>query len=82
MTRTFRACGNLRNEGLRVIPLGEERILLPDPDDYPFVAAARAALCPVVTGNLRHTPSAAGVRAISPARFLAQLVLQPAPGAK
>lgn len=35
---------------------------LPDPDDWPFFAAARLAACPLITGNLRHFPSGMGVR--------------------
>jgi putative PIN family toxin of toxin-antitoxin system len=30
---------------------------MPDPDDAPFLAAAAAAGCPLVTGNLRHFPA-------------------------
>lgn len=63
----------LRLEGLRVTPLATERQHLPDPDDQPFIAAARAAVCPVVTGNLRHFPRSTGVEAISPAELLARL---------
>jgi putative PIN family toxin of toxin-antitoxin system len=48
-------------------------IRLPDPDDEPFleVAIACGAEC-LVTGNLRHYPSAvrAGVLVLSPAEFL------------
>lgn len=72
----------LRDEGMRVTPLRKEDIRLPDPDDYPFIAAARAAACPVVTGNLRHYPSSAGVEALSPARFLERVDLPQVPGAK
>lgn len=38
---------------------------LPDPDDWPFFAAARVAACPLITGNLRHFPAALGVRVMS-----------------
>lgn len=65
----------LRDDGLRVTPLREESLRLPDPDAYPFIAAARATGCPVVTGNLRHYPASAGAEAISPARFLAHVDL-------
>ena len=34
---------------------------LPDPADWPFVACALVAGCPVVTGHARHFPAAAGV---------------------
>ena len=72
----------LRDEGVRVTPMRREEIRLPDPDDYPFIAAARVAACPVVTGNLRHYPRGTGVEALSPARFLAKFDLLPMPGAK
>ncbi len=39
--------------------------LLPDPGDWPFVAAARFADCPVITGNLKHFPAALGAQAMS-----------------
>jgi hypothetical protein len=65
----------LRDDGLRVTPLREESLRLPNPDAYPFLAAARATGCPVVTGNLRHYPASAGAEAISPARFLAHVDL-------
>ena len=65
--------GALRDEGSRVTPLREENVRLPDPDDYAFILAARAAACPVVSGNLRHYPADCGVEAISPARFFARL---------
>jgi predicted nucleic acid-binding protein len=71
----------LRDEGVRVAPRQEE-IRLPDPDDYPFIAAARVAACPVVTGNLRHYPRGTGVEALSPARFLAKFDFSPMPGAQ
>lgn len=35
---------------------------LPDPDDWPFIACALAAGCPVITGNARDFPPALGVR--------------------
>lgn len=63
----------VRAEGLRVTSLGSEEPRLPDPKDVPFAAAALAAACPVVTGNLRHFPREAGVEAISPAEFLARM---------
>lgn len=63
----------VRAEGLRVTPLAGEQPRLPDPKDIPFAAAALAAACPVVTGNLRDFPRAAGVEAISPAEFLARM---------
>ena len=35
---------------------------LPDPSDWPFVACALAAQCPIVTGNSKHFPPRLGVR--------------------
>ena len=34
---------------------------LPDPKDAPFIALARYASCPVITGNAKHFPAAAGI---------------------
>lgn len=38
---------------------------LPDPADWPFVACALAADCPVVTGNRKHFPPGLGVRVMT-----------------
>lgn len=38
---------------------------LPDVADWPFVACALAAGCPVVTGNLKHFPARLGVRVMT-----------------
>lgn len=38
---------------------------LPDPDDWPFFAAARVAACPLITGNVRHFPADMGVRVMT-----------------
>jgi putative PIN family toxin of toxin-antitoxin system len=48
---------------------------LPDPDDGPFLAAAAAVGCPLVTGNIRHFPARArrGVTVVSPREFLERL---------
>ena len=35
---------------------------LPDPADWPFIATALAAGCPVITGNTRHFPAGMGLR--------------------
>lgn len=50
-------------------PLGA---LLPDPDDAPFLEAAIAARCPLVTGNSAHFPARArqGVDVLTPADWL------------
>lgn len=48
---------------------------LPDPDDEPFLACAKMALIPLVTGNLRHFPKHLrfDVEVLSPRRFLDKL---------
>lgn len=38
---------------------------LPDPADWPFIAAALAADCPVITGNVRHFPQRIGVQVMT-----------------
>jgi len=38
---------------------------LPDASDWPFIACALAAGCPVITGNARHFPAALGVRVMT-----------------
>jgi len=38
---------------------------LPDPTDWPFVACALAADCPLITGNLKHFPATLGVRVMT-----------------
>ncbi|MDT7838344.1 putative toxin-antitoxin system toxin component, PIN family [Aquabacterium sp. OR-4] len=38
---------------------------LPDPDDWPFIGAAQAAACPLITGNLKHFPPGLGVRVMT-----------------
>ena len=42
----------------------------PDPDDLPFYAAAFAAHCPLVTGNLRHYPGGGPVEVLTPAESI------------
>lgn len=43
---------------------------LPDPEDGPFVACALAAGCPVLTGNTRRFPAAAGIKALTAREWL------------
>lgn len=43
---------------------------LPDPTDWPFIACALAAGCPVVTGNAKHFPPRLGVRAMSASQWV------------
>ena len=38
---------------------------LPDPDDWPFIACALAAGCPVVTGNAKDFPPRLGVTVVT-----------------
>lgn len=38
---------------------------LPDPSDWPFLAAARLAGCPVITGNMKHFPDGVGVQVVT-----------------
>lgn len=46
---------------------------LPDADDVPFIAAALAADCVVITGNGKHFPAITGVKILTPAEALALL---------
>ena len=62
-----------RDDAMAVDPPPADIPALPDPDDWPFIAAARIAHCPVITGNARHFPAEAGVEAVSPAEWLAKL---------
>jgi len=43
---------------------------LPDPADWPFIATALAAGCPVVTGNVKHFPAKVGVAVLTPAEWV------------
>ena len=46
-------------------------IELPDPTDAPFIALARYARCPVITGNTKYFPAKAGIVVLTPARWVA-----------
>jgi predicted nucleic acid-binding protein len=48
-----------------VVPPYNGTPALPDPADWPFIACALAAGCPVITGNLRHFPEGCGVRVMT-----------------
>jgi putative PIN family toxin of toxin-antitoxin system len=63
----------LAETGRLIDPVKLDASGLPDPDDAPFIAAARTAACPIVTGNARHFPPESGAEAISPAVCLARL---------
>ena len=57
-----------------MLPVGSDRVDLPDPTDAKFVECALAGGADyLVTGNLRHFPAEAcrGVRVASPAEFVA-----------
>jgi putative PIN family toxin of toxin-antitoxin system len=47
------------------IPQYEGRPPLPDPTDWPFIACAVAAGCPVITGNARDFPAGLGLQAMT-----------------
>lgn len=38
---------------------------LPDPADWPFIACAAAANCPVITGNVKDFPAGLGVEVLT-----------------
>lgn len=44
---------------------------LPDPTDVPFIALARHAGCPVITGNVKHFPAEVGIVVLTPAGWVA-----------
>jgi predicted nucleic acid-binding protein len=54
-------------------------IALPDPDDAPFPAVARASASVLVTGNLRHFPPRvrSGVTVLSPRELVDRLKQDP-----
>ncbi len=43
---------------------------VPDAGDWPFIACALAAGCPVITGNLRHFPPTLGVQVLTARSWL------------
>ena len=45
----------VQHTGIPITPMPWQ-VPLPDPDDEPFIACAKMALAPLVTGNLRHYP--------------------------
>lgn len=65
-------------KGRRAEATAQASPTLPDPTDWPFIATALAAACPVVTGNLRHFPPECGVEVLTPGQCLARLT-PPAP---
>lgn len=45
---------------------------LPDAADWPFMAAALAAGCPIITGNARHFPKGMGLRVMTAREWVEQ----------
>ena len=45
---------------------------LPDADDWPFIATALAADCPVITGNARHFPKGLGLVVMTAREWVVQ----------
>ncbi|MPZ20843.1 MAG: putative toxin-antitoxin system toxin component, PIN family [Luteitalea sp.] len=72
--RVNRVLFAIQDAGVLVTPLPWP-VALPDADDEPFLASAKAAGAPLVTGNLRHYPTASrcGVTVLSPRQFLETL---------
>lgn len=64
----------LHAEGRRVTSVPPLMLSLPDPNDAPFIALARHAGCPIVTGNVRHFPKHAGVEVLTPRECLARII--------
>ncbi|MHB1175809.1 MAG: putative toxin-antitoxin system toxin component, PIN family [Sulfuriferula sp.] len=58
---------------LHIVPNAQIPANLPDPGDAPFIATAKTAACPIVTGNGRHFPAECGVLILSPAECLARI---------
>jgi len=56
-----------------VAPSPIQTARLPDPTDAPFIAAAMAAACAVVTGNAKHFPARLGLQVLSPSACLLAL---------
>jgi putative PIN family toxin of toxin-antitoxin system len=54
------------------IPPYDGQPALPDPADWPFIACALAAGCPVITGNARDFPAGLGVRVMAARELMGQ----------
>ncbi|MBM4163298.1 MAG: putative toxin-antitoxin system toxin component, PIN family [Lentisphaerae bacterium] len=63
-------------EAVTAMPLD---VILPDPDDLPFLEVATEAQAVLVTGNKKHFPQKAvgAVRVVSPREFMDMLRVQP-----
>lgn len=55
--------------GKKVYPSGQPLEEIPDPKDWPIIAAAIAGSCLVVSGNIRHFPPETGVITLTPREF-------------
>ena len=64
---------NLEVLGLLLEPAPIDSALLPDAPHAPFIALARYAGCPVITGNTKHFPAEAGIVVLTPAGWVAEL---------
>lgn len=53
------------------IPQYDGQPALPDPSDWPFIACALAAGCPVLTGNARDFPAGLGLRVMTAREWVA-----------
>lgn len=71
--RVARLLEDLKGLALFVKPQLTSLKDLPDPDDAPFIAAALAANCIVITGNSKHFPISTGLKILSPSAALALL---------
>lgn len=58
------------HDGLLLQPPPVDTAGLPDPGDAPFVALARHAQCPLITGNTRHFPAKLGLRVMTAREWL------------
>jgi len=74
--------GFLRATAERVVPHPLE-LLLPDPDDLPFLEVAARVEAALITGNKKHFPASAcrTVKVFSPAEFVEALRRSPPPRA-
>ena len=63
---------NLEALGLLLEPPPIDTTSLPDPTDAPFIALARYAGCPVITGNSKDFPVEAGVVVLTPAGWVVE----------
>lgn len=52
------------------VPPDPGTLLLPDRGDWPFLASAHVADCPLITGNLKDFPALLGVRVMSAREWL------------